>query len=355
MTWRTHIGWIAMLSMAALGLFAVACAGAAHAPDTTPTVPAPASPTATVRLSRPPALSHAPSYQNIPTYDGTGQAVHPDVVYFPDGWRGYTHWLAMTPYPYDTAERENPSVLASDDGSSWEVPIGATNPLVSTPACDHNSDPDIVYNPRTDELYLYYTELRRPRYCGPQVNENRVKLITSSDGVRWTAPQTVMTFELDSNPVYVSPSVVFEDGAFQMWMAGSEGALVRATSPDGIEWSALQDASIDDTPWHVDVRYIEERAQYWMLFVDSPGSGSNLKFAASGDGLEWLACEQPLLSPSDGWDNERIYRATFDYDESTGKLRVWYSARSDEAEWRIGYTEADFGMLAASPCEESGP
>ena len=63
----------------------------------------------------------------------------------------------MTPYPYDTDTRENPSIVVSDDGLSWSVPDGLENPLVSPPACDHNSDPDIVYNPRSDELFVYYT------------------------------------------------------------------------------------------------------------------------------------------------------------------------------------------------------
>ena len=51
-----------------------------------------------------PALANAPAFQEIPTYDGSRQATHPDIAYFPDGWHGYKYWMAMTPYTYDSAE-----------------------------------------------------------------------------------------------------------------------------------------------------------------------------------------------------------------------------------------------------------
>lgn len=349
---------VALLSMSLVSLIALACLGGGAAeptPDPTPTpaLEQTAAPTATPPPETPTealALTNAPSYQEIPTYDGTGQAVHPDVVYFPEGWQGHAYWLAMTPYPFDTAQRENPSVLTSGDGASWVVPPGLSNPLVPAPPCDHNSDPDLVYNPRADELYLYYTEVRRSSLCGAATNENYVQLLSSSDGVNWSGPQTVMTFDLDTTPLYLSPSVVYRNGAFEMWLASNENDLFSATSDDGITWSPLQPASIDEPLWHVDVRYVESEAEYWMLFVDSPGPGANLKLATSPDGRDWSACPAPLLTPSSGWDNERIYRASFLYEEGSDTLRVWYSARSEAAEWRIGYTEGSHAAPGSSAC-----
>lgn len=330
------------LGIVILGLVALACAGdgSAGPPGATPL----ALPT------EPPRLTNAPSFLDIPTYDGTGQAVHPDVVAFPDGWHGHPYWMAMTPYPYDTAERENPSVLVSGDGVGWETPGGLTNPLVGTPRCDHNSDPDIVYSPNADELYLFYTEVLRSRFCGAGTNVNRVKLMTSSDGVDWSEPQTVLEFDLDSAPVYVSPSIVYRNGRFEMWMASNADTLVYTTSADGVKWGPLREASIPEPPWHVDVNYVESKGEYWMLYVDSPVGGANLKFARSSDGIDWRVCSEPVLQPSSSWDNERIYRASFLYDDARAALRVWYSARSDEGEWRIGYAEGSHPGLAGYPC-----
>jgi hypothetical protein len=269
--------------------------------------------------------------------------MHPDIAYFPDGWHGYRYWMAMTPYTYDSAGRENPSIVVSDDGSSWLVPPGLTNPLVPPPACDHNSDPDIVYDPRSDELYLYYTESQRAQYCGA-VNENHLRLMKSSDGVHWSAPQTVMSWDLGKDPLYVSPAVVYRRGSFEMWMASDAGGVVHATSEDGVNWSALQRVGIDGTPWHLNVLYAERESRYWMLFVDSPLAGSRLRLATSEDGLTWDVYPAPLLAPGSGWDDERIYRAAFLYGDD-GRLRVWYSARSSAGQWHIGYSEASLGSL----------
>ena len=47
----------------------------------------------------------------VPTYDGSGQAVHPDAALTPPGWGGATTQLFVTPYPNGDATKENPSLL----------------------------------------------------------------------------------------------------------------------------------------------------------------------------------------------------------------------------------------------------
>ena len=274
---------------------------------------------------------------DIPTYEASGQAVHPDVVYFPHGWHGHKYWMAMTPYPYDTDTYEDPSILVSDDGLSWSVPDGLTNPIVPRPQCDHNSDPDIVYNPSSDELYLYYTEQLRADRC-PGQNANSVRLVTSPDGVNWSVPQTIMTWSLDTDPLYLSPAVVYVDGVFHMWLAGSAGGVAHATSDDGTHWSPLESIDLTPAPWHLDVAYVG--GEFVMLIVDSPVAGAHLVAATSKNGVNWSAGNDAVLSPGDGWDDERIYRSTLVYDDSAGLLRLWYSARSSAGQWHIGYSEA---------------
>ncbi len=243
----------------------------------------------------------------------------------------------MTPYPYGKDSYENPSILFSDDGLTWLVPGGLTNPIVSAPACDHNSDPDIVYDPRNDELYVYYTEQLRIDRCGNQ-NTNSVRLVTSSDGVTWSAPQTVMSWNLDVDPLYLSPAVVYVDGAFQMWLAGGPSGVAHATSRDGVTWSALDAQDVTPVPWHLDV--VNVNGEFLMLIVDSPAAGARLVGATSRDGIRWVPGSVPMLSPSTAWDDERIYRSTLVYDAATGLLRLWYSARSSSGQWHIGYAEA---------------
>jgi len=333
---RTALVLVSLLGL--MGLIALSCRdGGESASPTTPTgqvTAATAEPTKTEPL--PVGLANAATHQDIPTYDGSGQVVHPDIVYFPEGWRGYKYWMAVTPNYYDSEGRENPHVVASDDGSSWEAPPGLTNPVVAFPPCDHNSDPDIVYNPRSDELYLYYTEQRRAEYCGT-TNENRLRLLRSSDGIHWEGSQAVVSWDVAKEPLYLSPAVVYRDGRFELWLTTGD-EVVRATSEDGVSWSPLEPVSIDSAPWHFDIAYVKERSEYWMLFVDSPVAGARLRLATSKNGVNWTAYPDAVLSPGSGWDGERIYRSTFLCDAG-GVFRVWYSAKSGDGQWHVGYTE----------------
>src|SRR5699024_10013244 len=61
----------------------------------------------------------------VPTHDpltDAGEAVHPSVLYFPDGWNGHRYWMAYTPYAGGTDGREDPCIAYSDDGTNWTVP-----------------------------------------------------------------------------------------------------------------------------------------------------------------------------------------------------------------------------------------
>lgn len=82
-----------------------------------------------------------------PTYDGSGQAVHPDVFHSSWGWpkaAKYRYWMVLTPYAYSDFSRENPSILVSNNGRNWFVPEGLVNPIEPAPTEGHYSDPDIV-------------------------------------------------------------------------------------------------------------------------------------------------------------------------------------------------------------------
>jgi len=307
--------------------------GTAFGRPPTPSV----EPSPTLAPWSPPVFDNASSPLDLPTYDGSGQSVHPDVVYFPDGWHGHKYWMVMTPYPFDSDSWENPSILVSDDGLSWSAPDGLSNPIAPGPSCDHNSDPDVVYNPRADELYVYFTEQLRADRC-PDQNANSLRLVTSADGVNWSAPKTVMSWELDTDPLYLSPAVVYTDGVFRLWMASSAGGVVYATSQDGLVWSPLETLDVTPVPWHLDVSFVD--GEYVMLLVDSPVADARLMAAMSRDGLKWSTRNDPILAPGDGWDDNRIYRSTLVFDEPSRLVKLWYSARSGAGQWHVGYTEA---------------
>src|SRR5436190_817243 len=45
----------------------------------------------------PSALVVGPALISTPTYDGTGELVHPDAVVFPQRWNGHRYWVSATP------------------------------------------------------------------------------------------------------------------------------------------------------------------------------------------------------------------------------------------------------------------
>ena len=64
---------------------------------------------------------------------GDTQATHPSVLHFDEPWNGYTFWIAYSPYPEADDSKENPHILASNDGVNWVLPSGFSNPLDDTP------------------------------------------------------------------------------------------------------------------------------------------------------------------------------------------------------------------------------
>ena len=271
----------------------------------------------------------------LTTYEGSGQVVHPDIVQSPATWLGSRRYLAITPYPGGDANRENPSIFGGDVLETWRVPSGLTNPVVKPGAGGYLSDPDIVYEPDHDELWMYYREVQ---------DKNIIKLVRSADGVQWSAPATVAS---GPNHTIISPSVVRRGrGNWLMWAVdanvgctASSTKIVLRRSSDGIAWSAPQAVSLQQqgfAPWHIDVQWIPSRSEYWAVYnVKTAGSCTTpaLYLATSKDGVTWTTYPSPVLAAGAIPELEDVvYRSTFEYDAAADAITFWYSgARFDKA------------------------
>lgn len=112
--------------------------------------------------------------------------LHPSVLLFDKGWRGYRFWMAHTPYPNSDSEYENPCVAVSNDGETW-VAKGA-QPLVPSPAGagTYNSDTDLYYDEPNDRLVMVFRETLAAGVMN-------LKVMTCTDGENWSAPVTIYT------------------------------------------------------------------------------------------------------------------------------------------------------------------
>lgn len=325
----------------------------------------------------------------IPTYSYTAQGgqtqkaewdtTHPDVIDFAktskEGgkWGGYRYWMVLTPNQDGYSQYENPCLAASNDGVNWVVPNGIENPLSGVkhePTGTHNCDTDLVYNPDSDELWVYYVwEQDSP--AGTPSNLRLIRVKEDGNSFAITSTTDGKPYERLINSQYrydmQSPAVVRRDAnTWLMWSNNSDSdnsgngwqsqvAFVELyTSTDGKNWTNKQ--SLADTlvlkgadgiasyiPWHLDVQWVESQNKYWGLFCAYPKGGNTnrtyLLFGTSEDGKTWTTYPKLLLAPRDNkWDNNFIYRSTFIYDDASGTLQVWYSGGKSGG-WRIAYTE----------------
>ncbi len=284
-------------------------------------------------------LQNNATYLITPTYDGSGQATHPDIYYNASGWNGYKYWMTITPYPGGDAQFENPSILVSNEGIIWNVPAGLNNPI-DFPSAGEDSDNEIVFNENLNRLEVYFIE------AGTGTSFFRRK--TSIDGIHWSNEQDI--FNLTDYQI-MSPGIIRKNGIYHMWYTGSSSCSAPTSvkyrnSADGIFWSNPQDVNIDlpgQNIWHLDVEYIPTLNEYWMVYAAYPSSSdcgnTELYFAKSLDKINWIMYPNKLIAKSTSWDSAEIYRSTFLFDADKDLLRIWYSARNSTDVWHIGYTE----------------
>lgn len=284
----------------------------------------------------------------VPTPDGSGQAVHPDVLYVPQGFLGYPYWMACTPYPFGEDHAENPIIRVSTDGIIWRPFTGAPDPLVSAPAdlSWHHADTDLVLHGGV--LYLFFMTTKR------NATETTFSLTTSQDGVHWTPASVIYSAEC-----VVSPAVIVsESEQWQLWYVWRDSLsraqtsrLYRRTASNPVVLGPPQLCWLDipgHMVWHFDILASEMgyEALVTAFPVGTDPSRSRLFHASSSDGIEFIpSSRRPLLKPSwFGWDNRMIYRSTFVKRRDDTYL-VWYSAASWGMRCGIGLLEGPLSDL----------
>lgn len=291
--------------------------------------------------------ANAASPLSITTFAaGNDEVVHPSVVDAgPVGWNGHRYWLAATPYPNTDNTKENPSIWCSDDGETWSVPSGGTNPVVAQPPSGFNSDCDLVL--RGGTMHLFW----RVYDTANTGQEEQIHLATSSDGTTWTDLGAVLTND-DTVRRPVSPSVLVDsDGTWRMWtvdiLPASASHVVQmwtAPDPEG-PWSGPTNTDMappsGDELWHLDVGLVDGTYHVVLLVADPDAFGvvgTSLRYGTSTDGETWTMQATALLTGSaGGWDDE-LYRAAMTPDGDGGWV-LWYGS-ANTPDWLVGMTTA---------------
>ena len=290
----------------------------------------------------------------IPTYDGSYQLTHPKVLYFPKGWNGYQYWMSMTPYPYENDDYENPSIVVSNDGTTWGIPAGLKNPVSGLPSDvasgGHYSDPQLVMRGNTMELWYRYNPARR----GKKLPDNSVNIYyrkTSRDGVHWTGAKKL----LQSRHGYLSLCVNYEKAEYKTWYATYGGDLCYSESRDAVDWSAPVRCSVPlpagFEPYHQDmIRYGSE--YYLLQTAEKPSNYTfQLFLLQSEDGIHFSGA-QPVYPSKDMalWKKISFYRSTLFVKDN--KLNLYVSMIIPHLKWYI--TQCQIPIPKPVPGQQPG-
>lgn len=238
----------------------------------------------------------------IPTHDGSGQAVHPSVLYYPGKKYGYEYWMAITPYPFSNDAHEDPNLLVSTDGTNWIVPPGVANPLDDAPGSPvlHNSDVNLVEG-HTGDLVLTWRAVDRQ-----DGDRNIFYMRRSSDGVTWSPKREFYRASIGAG--FVAQSLVKNGAGWRMYgINGSRQFLYFETTvpnPETADWSGPTIFTPTPTPpsdrrwWHSDIQKVG--SQWWGIVADSAvgvadGRG-DLFLMRSTDGIAWEVSPVPITS-----------------------------------------------------------
>lgn len=289
----------------------------------------------------------------IPTYDGSYQLTHPKVLYFAKGWNGYKYWMSMTPYPYGIDDYENPSIVVSNDGKTWNAPQGLKNPVSGLPpdvkTGGHYSDPQLVMRGNTMELWYRYN----PQKHGSRYPDNGVNIYfrrQTRDGIHWSAAQKLR----QSRNGDLSLCVLYENGLYRTWYASYGGDLCYTESRDALTWSTPVCCKVPLPAglqsYHQDI--IKNGSDYYLLQTAEKASNYTFQLflLKSEDGIHFTMI-QPIAPSKDGalWKNISFYRSTVFVKDN--KMNFYISLIIPKRKWYI--TRMEMPMPKSLPGEKT--
>ncbi len=212
---------------------------------------------------------------DIPTYDGSGQAVHPSLLVQDGGSPRFV--LSFTPYT-DTDDRvENPSVVISDDGIHFQEEKPGLNPLVPAPEKDHNDDPDLFCS--NGKYCILYLETMRPE-------KQSLVLLESLDRIHWEKRVIhVENLAGGSGCFMLSPKYIEKDGLSWLFYVNRDAVggyrIEYVTgkdlySLDFTHRNAVTVSGLKALPWHLDI--IQSEGKYMMLLTTASGPEKNARY-----------------------------------------------------------------------------
>lgn len=234
---------------------------------------------------------------------------HPSIVYIKDGWNGYSHWLAATPYPQTLdsfgAPYENTWIFFSNNNSGLSHPINfesiQNNPIIQKEEAQYNSDPNLFFDIVSNKLFC----ITRKRH-GPGFVTNIV-LQSSKDGLTWSAPKSIIT--INTAEQFLSPCLIKFSSKYRIYAFQTEPTdTSKSTSIDIWESESLENPNfifLKSIKWR-------EPMNIWHGGLFEYGNKLYLIFCGSHNNYKYITGQRDIskylfLGYSDDGENFNTY------------------------------------------------
>ncbi len=183
----------------------------------------------------------------LDTYDGSGQVVHPDIVYWHD-----EYWMVVTPYPYTNERYENPCIFHG-------VSLFAMNNITANPLAlpefnqlrNHISDPCLYV--KNDTLNVVFRDTINN---STDINRQKIYLCSSADGQSWTEKKLLFDSSEDS---FISPAIIVDHKTifffFVKLQSENGGNIIRWELDERFDCLSKTEVCVNNIPedriiWH---------------------------------------------------------------------------------------------------------
>ena len=247
----------------------------------------------------------------ISTYDGSCQAVHPDIIMINNGY-----WLCITPYPYGMEEYENPCVCKFDKLSNQ---IDCSNSPIAWPKKHsygfHLSDPCIFFDGK--DIGCLFRDTWRAN--GQSFN---ALCLSYYDKHEWSEP--IMLLSSTYDPL-LSPALLIDDnGYYLIYTALNNNKLLLREFKKDCQLVRSLEITCDGLPqgysvWHISIVFNNNLDKLWCgnssllgVFLLRNGAEFKLYLASALDSRSNWSIDREVVLPD--WfktDVKIVYKSCF--------------------------------------------
>ena len=276
--------------------------------------------------------------------------VHPHILEFYNGFRGYRYIICITPYYLTNEADENPCIYGSNDLINLTLLDGFTQPLDVRPlpqySTGHNSDNTLAYDPKTGELICIWRQsLRNSNGAGTRTDALWMR--KTKDGYTWTDKQRIFLSTKNTQAGGAgSPAIVYDvaSGYWYMYLTTLSVTtdamrLFRVKNLDEDAWEYVATLTLPFKPWHQDIKIVGNKV--CMLVYCYPPDNT-IYFGIADDFTNFTWTQNLLLE-------NNAYKASFVPEFNANNeisLKILYTTNASPAEasekWRMYMHQTNF-------------